>query len=95
MGEPLWLVFVSITFTLYTTSLGAIARKHIKQYFDLDAEDMRWCMAFRPSNRDSLILIISNIHNCVFDMEFWIIASKLQLRIFSADEQKHKTYQFH
>ena len=69
-----------ILFTLYTTPLGAIARKYPLN-FHLYADDTQLYMSFKPNNAESLPLVISNIKNCVIDIKSWMTANMLQLNI--------------
>ena len=69
-----------ILFTLYTTPLGAIARKY-QLNFHLYADDTQLYMAFKPNNAESLPLITSNIQNCVIDIKSWMTANMLQLNM--------------
>ena len=96
-GVPQGSVLGPILFTLYTTPLGAIARKY-QLNFHLYADDTQLYMAFKPNNAESLPLIISNIQNCVIDIKSWMTANMLQLNMdkgFSADEQKPQKSHYH
>ena len=79
-GVPQGSVLGPILFTLYTTPLGAIARKY-QLNFHLYADDTQLYMAFKPNNAESLPLIISNIQNCVIDIKSWMTANMLQLNM--------------
>ena len=69
-----------ILLTLYTTPLGAIARKY-QLNFHLYADDTQLYMSFKPNNAESLPLVISNIQNCVIDIKSWMTANMLQLNM--------------
>ena len=77
LGVPQGSVLGQIIFTLYTTPLGAIARKY-QLNFHLYADDTQLYMSFQPINAESLPLAISNIQNCVIDIKCWITAIMLQ-----------------
>ena len=79
-GVPQGSVLGPILFTLYTTPLGAIARKY-QLNFHLYADDTQLYMAFKPNNAESLPLIISTIQNCVIDIKSWMTANMLQLNM--------------
>ena len=79
-GVPQGSVLGPILFTLYTTPLGAIARKY-QLNFHLYADDTQLYMSFKPNNVESLPLVISNIQNCVIDIKSWMTANMLQLNM--------------
>ena len=79
-GVPQGSVLGPILFTLYTTPLGAIARKY-QLNFHLYADDTQLYTAFKPNNAESLPLIISNVQNCVTDIKSWMTANILQLNM--------------
>ena len=79
-GVPQGSVLGPILFTLYTTPLGATARKY-QLNFHLYADDTQLYMAFEPNNAESLPLIINNIQKCVIDIKSWMTASMLQLNM--------------
>ena len=79
-GVPRGSVLGPILFTLYTTPLGAIARKY-QLNFHLYADDAELYMAFKRNNEESLPLVISNIQNCVIDIKSWITTNMLQLNM--------------
>ena len=69
-----------VLFTLYTTPLGEIARKHNLDYH-LYADDTQQYMAFKPGNNKSLEFTISSIQNCVIDIKSWMTTNMLQLNM--------------
>ena len=79
-GVPQGSVLGPILFTLYTTPLGAIARKY-QLNFHLYADDTQLYMSFKPNHAESLPLVISNIQNCVTDIKSWMTANMLQLNM--------------
>ena len=79
-GVPQGSVLGPILFTLYTTPLGAIARKY-QLNFHLYADDTQLYMAFKSNNAESLPLIINNIQNCVIEIKSWMTANMLQLNM--------------
>ena len=79
-GVPQGSVLGPILFTLYTTPLGAIARK-CQLDFHLYADNTQLYMAFKLNNAESLPLVISNIQNCVVDIKSWMTANMLQLNM--------------
>ena len=93
-GVPQGSVLGQILFTLYTTPLGAIARKY-QLSFHLHADDRQLYMAFKPNNVESLPLVISNIQNCVIDIKSWMTANMVQNRGFSTSEQTPQNSNYH
>ena len=79
-GVPQGSVLGPILFTLYTTPLGAIARKY-QLNFHIYADGTQLYMSFKPNNAESLPLVISNIQNCVVDIKSWMTANMLQLNM--------------
>ena len=73
-----------ILFTLYTTPLGAIARKY-QLNFHLYADDKQLYMAFKPNNAESLPLVIRNIKNCVIDIKSRMAAKMFQLNMHKTE----------
>ena len=79
-GVPQGSELGTILFTLYSTPLGATARKY-QLNFHPYADDTQLYMAFKPFNVESLPLIISNIQNCVIDIKSWMTVNMLQLNM--------------
>ena len=75
--------YLAILFTLYTTLLGAIARKY-QLNFHLYVDDTQLCMTLKPNNAESLPFVISNIQNCVIDIKSWMTANTLQSNMSKA-----------
>ena len=91
--------FCPISFTLYTTPLDTIARTY-QLNFHLYADDIQLNMASKPNNVWSLPLTISNIQNCVIDIQSWMTANMFTTKHgqnggFSSDEQKPQKSHYH
>ena len=79
-GAHQWSVLGTLLFTLYTTTLGTIARLY-QLNFHLYPADTQLYMAFIPNNAESLPRTTSNFQTCVIDIKSWMTANMLQLNI--------------
>ena len=67
-----------ILFTIYTTPLGQLIRRH-GLTFHLYADDTQLYLAFKPSEPSSIVNNISRLEKCVDDIRAWMKLNLLKL----------------
>ena len=67
-----------ILFTIYTTPLGQLIRRH-GLTFHLYADDTQLYSAFKPSEPSSIVNNISRLEKCIDDIQAWMKLNLLKL----------------
>ena len=74
-GVPQGSVLGPLCYTLYTTPLGEIIRKHNMSYH-MYADDTQLYLSIEPNN---INVLVKNIEACVKDVKDWMFINKLKL----------------
>ena len=74
-GVPQGSVLGPILYTLYTTPLALIIKKH-KLNYHMYADDTQLYLSIEPSHISDLV---TSVENCISDIKIWMLENKLQL----------------
>ena len=67
-----------LLYSMYTSPLGEIARRH-QMFYHFYADDTQLYITFRTSSVSDMNLSNAKLVNCVRDMDAWMLSNKLKL----------------